>query len=280
MERGPSLTIATTLLLAAACAPAQTPCPSASPLGTGAAAVISPTPLPAATGAREGVRERAASGTGICWTKGRPSKTAPTRVLDAHPYCARLDMNEVARVEARVRKDFVVTEPPSKLVVDFGCEVAHGTVQEVFFEDGSGHGGTLRIVRFKRDGGRIVSFDALIKSVRVPLLVRPHLVRMFDPNAKSLHVGGVSSSSRDFHLRLSFVDEEGRVTDRGFTGYESSTAQGDILPMNLATEPIQKLLAATSFTTAPATDEDRRMFTERFAVTLSGSERGGQGRGL
>ena len=114
------------------------------------------------------------------------------------------------------------------------------------------------------------SFDALVASARVALLVKPHLVRMSD-NRRTHHSGGLSHTTRSFHQRLTLVDDEGRVTDRGFTGYEGSSAQESIMPMRFATEPFMKLLAATSFTTVPATDDDRRMFTERFAVTLSDS---------
>lgn len=279
---------------ATACAPERAACPAASPLGSGAVTVIAPTPVPSATVAAV-VPSSAPLGTGVCWPKGRPSAVA-ARTKDAqHPFCARLDLDEVARVEARVRKDFVLTDAPSKLVIDFGCDAAYGKARDVFFEDGSGHGGSLRIVRLSPEGGRVVAtmiesqhyqlpksvivrtaeldaraFEALVKSVRVPLLVRPHLVRMFDPRARSTHTTGGSRTTRDFHLRLTIVDEEGRVLDRGFTGYDGTAAQADILPMTMATEPILKLVAATPFVTIPATDDERRMFTERFAVTLSG----------
>ena len=224
-----------------------------------------------------------------CWVKGTPKPAAVAASLD--PSCAPFDPVELALVEARVRKEFIVYVKPSKLIVDFGCDAAGADVRDVVFEDGSGHGGTLRIARFRREPDRVSvrmidsshyfdaridvqtatidlrAFDALVASARVALLVRPHLVRLQD---RSGGTGGMPSSSHDFHLRVSIIDDDGGVTDRKFTGYDRGSEQERILPMRFASEPFQKLLAATTFATVPATEEDRAWFTARLAIALGG----------
>jgi hypothetical protein len=61
------------------------------------------------------------------------------------------------------------------------------------------------------------------------------------------------------------MDDEDHVIDRHFTGYDSSDAQGEILPMRLATERFETTIAALAFTktVAPA-DDDKDLFVRRF----------------
>ncbi|MBA3542339.1 MAG: hypothetical protein H0T79_22175 [Deltaproteobacteria bacterium] len=228
-----------------------------------------------------------------CWAKGRPTLAPPQPATDPAPSCNALDMGEHAKVEARVRKEFVVYEKPSKLVVDFGCDVASEQVREVVFEDGSGHGGSLRIVRFRREPDSVIvrmidsahyrdahlgirtatvdlaKFDALIASSRVALLARPHLIRLVDPK-RGIGIGGGAGSSNDFHLALAIIDLEGKVTAGQFTGYSSSLGQERSLPLRLASAPIEQLLAATTFRDEVATDADRQMFMAQFTRTMRG----------
>jgi hypothetical protein len=201
----------------------------------------------------------------------------------------------VARAEAQVRKRYDTSfAGPHKLVVDFGCDVAFPTVDEAVFEDGSGHGGTLRIVHMSRMGSTFAvrayslshyygpgltltagtipapRLDALLARARVQMLARPHLIELQEDDGTG-GSGGGSFSSNDFHLRLSLVDSAGRRTDRGFTGYESSDSQDERLPMEIASEPLITAIAALPMSKAEITEEDRRFFSERFLLTMQGA---------
>ena len=238
---------------------------------------------------------RAVGPTSLCWPAGRPAaEIAPSaRRNDA---CRPFDPAELARTEARIRKDFVIYEPPSKLVIDFDCDAAASDTREVVFESGSGHGGNLRIVRFQREEAtpraryavRLIdsqhngtlrlevrtasidarTFDAVVARARVAAVARPHAVKLVDPKG-GLGLSGTFSSN-DFHLRITIVDDQGEETDRAFTGYESSDEQEAYLPMRIAAEPIQQLLGAAAFVTVAPTDIDRDLFTARLLATMSG----------
>jgi hypothetical protein len=205
--------------------------------------------------------------------------------------CAPVDAAELSRVEARIRKELPV-DKLQKLIVDFGCDAAEGEVQDVFFEDGSGHGGSLRIARLHRASTRVAvraiasshyyspgltvfsgelplpAFDAALEHARVAMLARPHIVPLRAPDGAVL-LSSFSFSSNDFHLRLSIVDDAGQVTDRGFTGYEGSESQPEIVPMRMATAAIADMLANASLVAVPITDDDRAFFTSRLLVTLA-----------
>jgi hypothetical protein len=226
-----------------------------------------------------------------CWAKGKPSPI-PGPKQDEYPFCNAFDTRIFASVESEVKKAYVITEAPSKLVVDFGCDLANDDVAEVWFEDGSGHGGSLGLVRMvvgedkvdvrvldsshyygaglalKRGSIDRKVFDTWLARARVAMLAKPHLIRLVDPKGPA-SIGSMSGSSNDFHLRLTIVDRAGHRTDRGFTGYESTGEQDDIIPMRLATEPLQVVLEKMKVTDEVATDEDRRFFTARFADTMA-----------
>ena len=226
-----------------------------------------------------------------CYRKARP-KTIVLEKKEEFEYCTGIDGAEMARVEARIRKDFVVHRKPSKLVIDFGCDDLRSDVPEVVLEDGSGHGGTLRIVRFRRAGQHVdvkmiasshyfvkgteisnaqmgvTDFDAMVAQARVAVLAKPHLVPLALP-AGAIHVAGGSHTSNDFHLGLRLSDDEDHAIDRHFTGYESSDAQGEILPMRIATERFEALLGTLAFTKEPAaTDDDKDLFVRRFLAAM------------
>jgi hypothetical protein len=199
----------------------------------------------------------------------------------------------VRRAEEQIRKRFVFYEKPSKLVVDFGCDVARAEPAEIVLEDGSGHGGSLRIARLVRTGNVFTvrtltslhyfnpsltvtdatvpapQIDAMIARARVQMLARPHLVLLTTPDG-SLGMSGMFSSN-DFHLRLSIVDDAGRTTDRFFTGYESSSSQEERLPMELATEPLVTLLNTLPTTASEVSDDDRTFFSERLRLMAQGN---------
>ncbi len=224
-----------------------------------------------------------------CYPEGRPKPAPPT--LPA-TFCQSFDKHDLARVEAQVRKEVVIGNKTDKLVIDFGCDAAHGPVREIVFEQGSGHGGTLELTRLRTgsdhyaatrissahySGARLEvehsqlsasALDAALAGARVAMLAKPHVVPVFDP-ASGIGGGSFSFSSNDFHLGLVITDDGGRSNARSFTGYDSSSEQTEIVPMRLATVPIQKLLSAATWTLAKPDDDDRTFFTERLLVTLS-----------
>lgn len=197
-------------------------------------------------------------------------------------------------MEARIRKDFDVSMKPSKLVVDFGCDLAIGETRQVVFEDGSGHGGSLRIARFEVDDQRVrvrvidsshyhapgssvrtgevaaSDFARLVARSRVALLARPHLIHIARTDG-GMGAFSISTSSNDFHLSLAIRDVDGRVTARHFTGYAGTREQETILPMRFGTEGFTKLLATLPLAETEPTDDDRRFFSERFVDTMAGN---------
>jgi hypothetical protein len=225
-----------------------------------------------------------------CFARGRPRATLPASTDVSS--CGALDATEVKRAEEELRRRFVAYEKPSKLVVDFGCDVAHSEAAEIVVEDGSGHGGSLRIARLVRAGNvftvRTLSslhyrkkglsvtdatvpaaqVDAIIAQARVQMLARPHLVLLTSP--RDALVLTSSFSSNDFHLRLSIVDDAGRMTDRFFTGYPSSSSQEERLPLEIATEPLLALLSALPATASEVSDEDRTFFSARMRLMAQG----------
>ncbi len=228
--------------------------------------------------------EVAAPPPSACWARGRPQAPRPSTAPAQDGACVSLDENELASVEARVRRDFVRHRKPSKLFVDFACDVATAPARDVFLEESPGDRG-FRIVRFRRERDRVAirvidastprgsvlgatsdlkAFDAILQKSRVALLVRPHLITIQTAGAIGSGDGWVSTAV--VRLKLSIVDEAGRITERGFTGRETGEAQEELLPMRLASEPLDHLLSTTKLVEEPATDDDRQMFTQRLVA--------------
>lgn len=272
------------LPLAVACTSAPKCPPAPSPV----ALEVPPPPPAADAGLASTPRGR---GDSPCFAKGRPS-VPPATTNAERPYCAPFDELELKSVEQRVRAAMVLHDKQSLLVVDWGCDEAYGPVREMVLEDGSGHGGSLRVVRFQwQTDGRVTvrkiasshyyqpgvtveqaetsatQLAAIVATSRVALLARPHVVRLRTKGGGSRSFG--SSSTNDFHLLLRLVDDEGRVTENRFSGYERSSEQEHIVPMRLATEPIRKLLEGLAFAPTAKTDEDRAFFTARLTRTLA-----------
>lgn len=271
-----------------ACAAAPPPCDE----GDAPSVVLSAAPPVTAATAATASPSLATKKESLCFARGAP-RPRPPRAKSADPFCDGLDGKELAKVEARLKKELVPDYKPSKLVIDFGCNEAYGELREVVFEDGSGHGGTLRIARFVPDeqgyrvrvidsshyydkktmtlAGQVSApkLDAVLAGARVAMLARPHFVRLHDPKDAfgSMSMG---FSSNDFHLRLTLRDEAGNMNDAGFTGYDASSEQVRILPMRMASEPVQKLLETVSLKEEPPSEDDRAFFTERLLVTLEG----------
>lgn len=272
------------LPLAVACASAPKCPPPPSPV----AVEVPPSPPAADAGLAATTRGRADS---PCFAKGRPNVPPPLSSETPRPYCAPFDESDLKSVEQRVRAAMVLHDKQSLLVVDWGCDEAYGPLREMVLEDGSGHGGSLRVVRFQwQTDGRVsvrkiasshyhqpgvtveqaetsaTQLAPIVATSRVAMLARPHVVRLRSKNGSRV-LG--PSSTNDFHLLLRLVDDGGRVTENRYSGYERSSEQEHIVPMRLATEPIRKLLDGLAFAPATKTDEDRAFFTARLTRTLA-----------
>ena len=116
----------------------------------------------------------------------------------------------------------------------------------------------------------IADFEALIARTRVALVAKPHLVLLYNPKSLGISLGGISTSSHDFYLRLHLVGSTTHPIDRAFSGYDSSDAQDQTLPMRLATAPIDALLASLPLAPQPTiTADDKALFSRRFLATMS-----------
>lgn len=203
-----------------------------------------------------------------------------------------LEEGLVNGTERVLRKRFESTWGVHKLVVDFGCDSVAEDVRDIDFEDGSGHGGSLRIFHFTREPGdtydlRAIAYndrynpgifyarttieakklDAALPAARVAMLAKMHDVSLYRGSSISLGAS-TSFSSNDFHLRVRIADSTGNFLDRGFTGYQSSYDQEARLPMELAAEPLQTALAKITFAKDVPTQADRELFVRHFLVTF------------
>jgi hypothetical protein len=268
----------------ASCAAARPP-----PASSGSPAVVAVSPVPA-NGKCDPMPPVPPSRphASLCWARGRPTPPSPPR----DEYCNAIDAIDLANVEARVRKQLAVDPRWNKLVVDFGCDHTIGQIDEVVFEDGSGHGGSLRIARVRRGPASatireiayrhyynigldiragevpLPAFNGALAGSHVALLARPHVISLAARDG-SMPAIGFTWSSNDFHILLSLTDEQGGLTERHFTGYESSDMQSEITPMRMAADPWVKLLAGAPLGVVTADEEDRHFFTARLIRTFA-----------
>lgn len=221
-----------------------------------------------------------------------PAAPAPKAT---EPSCNLLPEKAVIDVEKTLRTRFAPTSTTHKLVVDFGCDEVDDDVRTIEFEDGSGHGGSLRIFRLTALPGPTPRYDVraiayasyynagfafarteidgtnlvhALEKVRVAMVARLHDVMLLAANGS---IGGLSASfsSNDFHLRIRLEDTMSRALDRSFTGYDSSYDQESRLPMQLASEPVLAAIAGVQFAPGVPTAQDRELFQTHFARTFA-----------
>lgn len=206
--------------------------------------------------------------------------------------CNPLEQSLVNGVERILRKRFQPTMTMHKLVIDYGCD-SMSDVRDIDFEDGSGHGGSLRIFHLTREPGDPGKYDvraigysgyyntgiayargtidakkleAALAAVRIAMIATLHDVSLYRDN--SIGLGSISMSSHDFHLRIRLADSTEKFLDRTFSGYQSSYEQELRLPMELAAEPIVSALGKVTFTADAPTQADRELFASHFLATF------------
>jgi hypothetical protein len=77
-----------------------------------------------------------------------------------------------------------------------------------------------------------------------------------------------SFSSRDFHLVLRLVDDDGRVVEKRFTGYQTSSDQDRYLGLEIAHAALEPMWQLEPDPALAADDDDRAFFAASFAAAV------------
>jgi hypothetical protein len=212
--------------------------------------------------------------------------------------CHRPSAATTTAIRAAIAKRYVATYDRGKPEVAFGCDGLGPRIRELVIETGGGHGGSLALWHARRGTGTrydvrgILYRDASatraatsppfqlasgradlpdLDLVRTSLAAKVREVAPPPPPPSSSGTIGIhrtsSSSSRDFHILVRLVDDDGRILERRYTGYEGSSAQDRYLGLALALDALAQITALTPSAVAP-TPDDRRLFTDRFAAAV------------
>jgi hypothetical protein len=196
-------------------------------------------------------------------------------------------------VRARLLQEFEREHDGSRVEVWFGCDRLAPELDEIVFERGSGHGGSLELWRLKRahagvrryellglsarayfarpgepaaqalrgevDAARV---EAALPLLRASLLALPHEI---EPPRRPGYIGGMRFviSSNDFHVAVELRDAAGAALERSFTGYGGSSGQEEHLPMSIANEALSAIVDAAGAEAAPVDDDARAFFARR-----------------
>ena len=178
--------------------------------------------------------------------------------------------------------------------VKFPCDGLGPRIHEITIERGRGHGGTLELWRARRraDGqydARGILYQGHLRVrqqadahhkqaagvVALPELATARAattakVREVAPPPKPGDMVGMSGSvsSHDFHIYIRFVDDEGRVVERRFTGYSSSSSQDDYLGLEIAERALQPIWSLVPDPDRAADDDDRSFFAASFNAAV------------
>lgn len=207
------------------------------------------------------------------------------------PPCRRPPATIARAITAAIRKDYL-PEHGGKPEVKFPCDGLGPRIYEIVLERGGGHGGSLELWRARRrSDGRYdvrgivyrgsslthraapVPHEQASGTVALPELatVRAALtatVREVVPPTKPGEALGMRSafSSRDFHLVLRLVDDEGRVVERRYTGYATSAAQDRYLGLEIAEAALAPIWQLATDPRLAADADDRAFFAASFAA--------------
>jgi hypothetical protein len=208
------------------------------------------------------------------------------------PACHQPSKADQKALTAQIVKEFEPTEG-GKPEVKFPCDGLGDKIAEIVIETGSGHGGSLDLWRATRrsDGkydvrGILYQGGALAQPATDPVhqqaratvdlpgldAVRAAMtatVREVVPPPKPGEMRGIkgSGSSRDFHIVLRLVDEQGRVVERRYTGYAGSSHQSSYLGLEVA---LSSLTPITSLQPddKPADQDDKAFFAASFNAAV------------
>ncbi len=219
-----------------------------------------------------------------------PAIAAPPPQLAPAP-CRRPSEAVTKVIDAAVVAAFVPVHDGGSADINYACDGIGDGIAEVVVETGNGHGGTLGLWRARRNAdGRFAvvgievreaglgvhaenpPFEVASGTVDLPdlELVRAGVdarITEMDPPPPPDSVGGFtqSFSSNDFHLLIRLVDDDGRVVERRFTGYESNGRQTEYLGL-LAGRPGLEPMLSRAMAHAAVTDDVRALFASRFVA--------------
>lgn len=215
----------------------------------------------------------------------------PTIKLPA-PACHRPSRSLERSLARAISKNFQPTQEGGKAKVKFPCDGLGPQLDEIVVETGNGHGGTLRLFRARRNGKQFdvrgivyrgasmvrrkpasPPFERVAGSVSLDLdrlraATTAEVTEVVPPRKPDEGFGlSGSSSSYNFHLVIRLRDSDGRVIERRYTGYESSSDQQVFLGLQVAAKalaPITELAPTTGAVDA----EDRALFADRFLAAV------------
>lgn len=194
-------------------------------------------------------------------------------------------------ITVAIAKRFMPEQENGKPVLSFACDGLGARVTEIVIELGTGHGGSLSMWRARLDAtdtyqvhGLVYRGASRIRPVPQPpfqqvtgsislATLEPRLAVVRAALASTLKevapppppnsYSGTSHSSHDFRVLVRLTDDEGRIREATYTGYQTSDAQDRFLAVELAAE---ELLPITTLAPAvgPVTAADRDLFADRF----------------
>jgi hypothetical protein len=228
----------------------------------------------------------------------KPAAAAVVKVKPAP--CHRAPAAIEKAITASIVKDYH-PERGGKPAVTFSCDGLGPKIFEIVVENGSGHGGSLGLWRAKRraDGkfdvrGIQYRGNAMThKAAAVPHAQASGVVALPDldkvraamtatiqevlPPKRPDEGLGMSAtfSSRDFHLVLRLVDDEGRVVEKRFTGYQTSSEQDNYLGLEIAHAALAPIWQLEPDPALGADDDDRAFFAASFVAAVPHFDDGG-----
>jgi hypothetical protein len=232
-----------------------------------------------------------------CLPEGLPKIPHPPNVTEA--YTCRDDRAQERVVAAKITRRFKHTLDGSRVDVNFDCNPITSRVEELVFELGSGHGGSLtiwRIYRVPKDDDQTpyhvvgfghddpwMPFDEYTWSVADRFSVKiahgtlaaglvnralkssfPAItarLRELEPPREAGPTGiSMEMSSNDFYETIRVRDVSGHELERTFTGYGGTLGQGSYLGLDLAMESLRPLVKDIAFDADSPTVEERVFF--------------------
>ncbi len=254
--------------LVAACGTTPPPAPVARP-------VLAPTVQAVATSVPPPPPR--AAGVNRCLPEGLPPRPKPEEER-SRGLCADHRREERA-LRPQISRRYDKRTKGSTLEVYFGCDPVTSAVTAVQIELGYGHGGSLQLWELSRADETADTFDVLavandtyyapattvddkpgmlvargslpVRDLDKTLAqVRPLLtaeMREIEPPPSNTLQMSLSTSSGDFHHRISIVDAVGHELSAQYTGYPSSTEQHRYLGLQLAMDELRPILARFKF---------------------------------
>ncbi|MFT3694088.1 MAG: hypothetical protein QM831_13170 [Kofleriaceae bacterium] len=209
--------------------------------------------------------------------------------------CHKPPASVQAAVKKHVLKDFVAKYDTGHGEVTFGCDGLGSLVKEIVIEDGSGHGGSLRLWRATLDtngayivhgvqhqGGSMFTpnandYSVSIGTVKVPDIdtvragVTAQVKEIDPPPASDGSFPGMTGTfgSGDFHLLIRLTDEDGHVVEKQYTGYTSNDSQDQYLGLQAALDALAPIMNLEPTIEKQVPAMERTLFDERFVAGAS-----------